>query len=58
MEKAIVMMDEHELQCEHDYLVRQIEKCDDDAEIERLSERLDEVDDRLDEIANPNLDDY
>lgn len=58
MQKPYAMMDEYELEQERQWLELAIKKSDNDAEIEELSEKLDEVNDRLEEIANPNLDDY
>lgn len=51
-------MSEYELENERQWLELAIKKSDNDAEIEELSEKLDEVNDRLEEIANPNLDDF
>lgn len=58
MQKPYAMMDEYELELERQWLELAIKKSDNDTEIEELSEKLDEVNDRLEEIANPNLDDY
>lgn len=58
MQKPYAMMDEYELELERQWLELAIKKSNNDAEIEELSEKLDEVNDRLEEIANPNLDDY
>lgn len=51
-------MDEYELEQERQYIEHQMAKSEDEAELEELSEKLDEVNDLLEEIANPNLDDY
>ena len=51
-------MSEFELEQQRDYLEYRMTKSEDEAELEALSEKLDEVNDLLDDLVHPNWDDY